>query len=146
MKSQNAVFKAHLVALCLIIVAAFLLTAQPILAQTNFQGGLNFIAGFPQGEFKDNVDENGFGIAGEFLYSPSTSPLGIGVSLGYMNYGQEAVGKNLVSISPRLKWRYPRPITSPWDICFYAHKAKQDPYDHIWRAWSDLTTFSLRPK
>lgn len=89
MKSQNAVIKAHLMVLCLIIVAAFLLTAEPIQAQTNFQGGLNFIAGFPQGEFKDNVDENGFGIAGEFLFSPSTSPLGIGVSLGYMNYGEE---------------------------------------------------------
>lgn len=90
MKSQNAVGKAHLMTLCLFIVAAFLLTAQPVHAQPNFQGGLNFIAGFPQGEFKDNVDENGFGIAGEFLYSPSTSPLGIGVSLGFMNYGQES--------------------------------------------------------
>jgi len=90
MKSQNAVIKAHLMALCLILVIGFLLIARPAQAQTNFQGGLNFIVGFPQGEFKDNVDENGYGIAGEFLYSPSTSPLGIGVSLGFMNYGEES--------------------------------------------------------
>ncbi len=90
MKSHHTSAKAYRTSLFLFIIAAFLALTQPALAQTNFQGGLNFIAGFPQGEFKDNVDQNGFGIGGEFLYSPSISPFGIGVSLGFMNYGEES--------------------------------------------------------
>lgn len=90
MNSCHTYAKAFRTTLFLFIIAVFIVVTQPALAQTNFQGGLNFIVGFPQGEFKDNVDENGFGLAGEFLYSPSTTPLGFGVSLGYMNYGEES--------------------------------------------------------
>jgi hypothetical protein len=90
MKSHHTSIKVYWTSLSLFIIIAFLVATQPAIAKTNFQGGLSFIAGFPQGEFKDNVDQNGFGIGGEFLYSPSTSPLGIGVSLGFMNYGEES--------------------------------------------------------
>ena len=90
MKSHHTSAEAYGTSLFLLIIAAFLVLTQPALGQSNFQGGLNFMAGFPQGEFKDNVDENGFGIGGEILYSPSTSPFGIGISLGFMNYGEES--------------------------------------------------------
>ena len=56
---------------------------------TNFQGGVNLLLGFPQGDFKDEVDKTGVGIAGEFLYSPKGSIFGIGASLGFMIYGHE---------------------------------------------------------
>nr|MBN2276204.1 hypothetical protein [candidate division Zixibacteria bacterium] len=63
--------------------------SMPVSARTFMQGGVNLLLGFPQGDFKDEVDKTGVGIAGEFLYSPSNSPVGIGVSLGYMIYGHE---------------------------------------------------------
>jgi hypothetical protein len=90
MKSHHTSAKAYGTSLFVFIIVVFLVVARPALAKTNFQGGLNFMAGFPQGDFKDNVDENGFGIGGEFLYSPSTTPLAFGVSLGFMNYGEES--------------------------------------------------------
>lgn len=90
MKLHHKYVKAYAISLFLFVIIALFTLTQPVLAKTNFQGGLSFIAGFPQGEFKDNVDQNGFGIGGEFLYSPSTSPLGIGVSFGYMVYGEES--------------------------------------------------------
>jgi len=90
MKSDRTSAKTYRTSFFLLLIAAFFVLSQPAVAQTNFQGGLNFIAGFPQGEFKDNLDENGYGLTGEFLYSPSISPLGIGVSLGFMNYGEES--------------------------------------------------------
>ena len=90
MKSHRTFAKAHGISLFVFITVLFVLSVQPALAKSNFQGGLSFMAGFPQGDFKDNVDENGFGIGGEILYSPSTSPFGIGISLGFMNYGEES--------------------------------------------------------
>ncbi len=90
MKLHHTSVKTYGISLFLFMILAFLVVTQPALAQTNFQVGLSFMAGFPQGEFKDNVDQNGFGIGGQFLYSPSRSPLGIGVSFGYMVYGEES--------------------------------------------------------
>jgi len=52
-------------------------------------GGL--LLGFPQGEFKENVDRLGFGISGELLFfNPSEKlPFGFGLDVGYINYGNE---------------------------------------------------------
>jgi hypothetical protein len=54
-------------------------------------GGLNFMLGFPAGEFKDNVKRTGFGLSGHFLFlAPAQDrPFGIGLNVGYLNYGQE---------------------------------------------------------
>jgi hypothetical protein len=89
MKIQSALFKKYWIALCLLVIATLLGVAHPTQAQSRFQGGLNLLLGFPQGDFKDEVDEIGGGIAGEFLYSPGSTPLGFGASLGFMNYGKE---------------------------------------------------------
>ena len=56
---------------------------------TNFEGGVYFNGGFPQGEFKDQIDKNAFGLSGQFFYAPKKSPLAIGLELGWMNYGNE---------------------------------------------------------
>jgi len=75
------------ITLLLILFLSFIPAA---FSQTNFQGGLNFALGLPQGEFNDKVNENGYGLGGNFFYSPSSSLLGIGISMGYMNYGSES--------------------------------------------------------
>jgi hypothetical protein len=55
----------------------------------HFQGGLNFQLGFPTGDYKDHIDNTGVGVAGDILYSPKSSPLGIGLSLGFFQIGEE---------------------------------------------------------
>ncbi len=53
-------------------------------------GGL--MLGFPEGEFKQNVDRPGFGLSGEILFfNPSEGlPFGFGLDIGYLNYGNES--------------------------------------------------------
>lgn len=54
-------------------------------------GGLNLTLGFPMGEFKKEIDRLGFGLSGHFLFLAPTDnrPFGIGLNVGYLNYGQE---------------------------------------------------------
>lgn len=54
-------------------------------------GGINFTLGFPAGEFKENVIRSGYGINGHYLFLAPVPgrPFGIGINLGYLNYGQE---------------------------------------------------------
>lgn len=73
----------------LIFPAAFLcLSLHPVFAQ-NFQGGINFLVGAPQGEFKRNVDKTGFGVAGTIGWAPAETPVMLGLELGFMVYGSE---------------------------------------------------------
>ena len=54
-------------------------------------GGLNLTLGFPMGECKKEIDRLGYGLSGHFLFlAPSVNrPFGIGLNVGYLNYGQE---------------------------------------------------------
>lgn len=54
-------------------------------------GGLNITLGFPMGDFKEELDRMGFGLSGHFLFLAPTAnrPFGIGLNVGYLNYGQE---------------------------------------------------------
>lgn len=58
-------------------------------AHEKFQGGFNFSLGFPQSEFKDNVDQIGSGGFGHLAYNFRNSPLALGLSLGFFGYGSE---------------------------------------------------------
>lgn len=51
--------------------------------------GGHFMLGFPQGEFKDNLDRIGGGISGEVLGSLRPVPIKIGASVGFLIYGSE---------------------------------------------------------
>ncbi len=52
--------------------------------------GLNFTLGFPSGDFKDNVKRTGIGGNLEgLLWMQSSVPFGIGLNLGFYNYGSE---------------------------------------------------------
>lgn len=74
--------------LFLLIVLLFMLKSDESFPQA---GGLNLMLGFPSGDFKDNVKRTGFGLSGHYLFlAPSINrPFGIGINLGYLNYGQE---------------------------------------------------------
>ena len=54
-----------------------------------FELGLGFSIGIPQGEFKRNVPELGWGGTGTIAFRIANSPLSLGGSLGFMIYGQE---------------------------------------------------------
>jgi hypothetical protein len=61
----------------------------PIRAQ-EVQGGLDFLVGFPQGEFKRNINKTGYGIVGNVGWAPEESPFMFGIEVGYMIYGSES--------------------------------------------------------
>lgn len=94
---KRTFFMILVVAFATIAVLAPLATAQ-----TNFAGGLYFNAGFPQGDFKDQIDRNAYGLSGQFFYSPSKSPLAIGAEIGWMNYGNETRREPFSSTIPEV--------------------------------------------
>lgn len=69
--------------------SALLLMAGHSARSEDLQGGIQFVVGLPQGEFKDNVNRNGYGISGQFGYAPVRAPFMVGLELSYLNYGSE---------------------------------------------------------
>ncbi len=55
----------------------------------SFQISAKFSLGFPQNEFKENVNQIGFSGAGHFLYNFPNSPVFMGISLDFLVYGSE---------------------------------------------------------
>ena len=53
------------------------------------QGSVSFLLGVPQGEFRDNVDNIGFGIDVFGGLGVGRSPVVIGLDLGFLIYGRE---------------------------------------------------------
>jgi hypothetical protein len=75
-----------------LVLAAFLMIlafGQSTLAGDRFQASLNFLMGYPQNDFRMNVDRTFYGLSGEFFYQLPRSPFSVGISLEYMNYGSE---------------------------------------------------------
>jgi len=72
-----------------IAISLTLLCLVPGLYAQNFQVAINFLLGQPQDEFKENVEDLGFGIGGMFAFRPGNSPVMIGVDVEYMIYGSE---------------------------------------------------------
>jgi hypothetical protein len=71
------------------IIIAILALSRISFTDDRFQASLNFLMGYPQSGFKDNVDRTFYGLSGEFLYRLPRSPLSVGVTLEYLNYGSE---------------------------------------------------------
>lgn len=72
-----------------VICLAVLFFASSGEAQQSFQGSLNFCLGFPQGEFRNNVDSIGYGGTGHFAYNFPRSSIFVGASFGVLVYGSE---------------------------------------------------------
>lgn len=70
----------------------------------------NFTLAFPQGEFKEKVENIGFGFNGDILFiSPKPkSPFGIGLNLSYYIYGMETRREPLSTTIPDIFVRVDR--------------------------------------
>lgn len=77
------------VSFALAVSVAILSFGQFALAGDRFQASLNFLVGYPQNDFRSNVDRTFYGLSGEFFYQLPRSPFSIGMSLEYLNYGSE---------------------------------------------------------
>jgi hypothetical protein len=65
--------------------------------------GINFTMGFPQGELKQNVLREGFGIGGEVLFpTMANSPVEWGFDVAFLNYGNETRRAPLSNTIPDL--------------------------------------------
>jgi hypothetical protein len=63
-------------------------SAAPAKAQ-EIQVGIDFATLIPRGKFKENVNNNGYGIGGQFAVRVAGSPILIGADAGFTNYGSE---------------------------------------------------------
>ena len=71
-------------------------------SQSRFQAGGYFAMGFPQNEFKENVDDISYGASGYFTYRLPNSPLSVGLSFSYLMYGHESREELLSSYVPEV--------------------------------------------
>ncbi len=72
-----------------ILVLFILLWHSPGYSVERFQVSADFTLGFPQGEFRKNVDRVGIGGSGYFAYRFKNSPFSVGISIGMLVYGSE---------------------------------------------------------
>lgn len=70
----------------LLLLLIFAFWSVPVDAQ-NFEVGGDFIIGFPQNEFRDNIDDEGYGASGHFGYFLGDTPIMVGADFGFLNYG-----------------------------------------------------------
>jgi hypothetical protein len=62
-------------------------------AQSLFQFGMNAQGGFPKGRFQDNIGHAIGGLNLEFTYSLRRTPLAVGISFGFFEYGSETISE-----------------------------------------------------
>ncbi len=72
-----------------IFILFILLWHSPGYSSQRFLASAHFSLGFPQGDFKQNVDRIGVGGAGYFAYRFKNSPFSAGLSIGALVYGSE---------------------------------------------------------
>lgn len=70
-----------------LLLIAFCAIGSAVQAQPHFQTTFSFSMGFPQGEFGDNVDDIGLGLTAGLNYRIAHSPVVIGGSFGFLQYG-----------------------------------------------------------
>ena len=73
----------------LILIILLPLSSASVFSQDKFQAGGHFMLGFPQGEFRENVENTGFGGSFYFAYRFPRSFFSTGISFGFMIYGHE---------------------------------------------------------
>ena len=69
------------------------------------QAGVNFMTIVPQGEFSENVTNNGYGASGQFLVRLAGSPFLAGGDVGIAIYGSESRLEPLSTTIPNLRVR-----------------------------------------
>ena len=79
----------HLKKIHILIISILLIAPDTGRCQEMFDAGVSIGIAAPQGEFRDNVDRNGFSFSGSGLIRPGLVPVKFGIELGYINYGSE---------------------------------------------------------
>jgi hypothetical protein len=87
----------------MIFTALLLLTINHSSQAQNFQAGIDFTTVFPRGEFRQNVDNNGYGISGQFLIALGKLPLYAGFDGGFAVYGSQSRKEILSPSIPELR-------------------------------------------
>lgn len=84
------------------LLAAIMLTIIPLKFSLAQSAGLNLTLAIPSGEFKEKVDNLGFGLSGNinFISPKPKSPFGVGLNLGYIVYGSESRREPLSTTIP----------------------------------------------
>jgi len=86
MRREQRMRKIKLIASFIMVIS---LAVSSGYAQQPFQASAYFSLGFPQSEFRNNVDRIGYSGVGHFAYNFRNSPFLVGVSLGILVYGSE---------------------------------------------------------
>lgn len=76
-----------------------------------FNAGASGMILFPQGEFKQNIGENGYGISFNGSYQFNESPFSLGLNTGWARYGSETRTETLI-------WPVKVDVTTANDIYF----------------------------
>ena len=79
----------HLKKIHILIIGILLIAPDTGYCLGMFDTGISIGIAAPQGEFRDNVDRNGFSFSGSALIRPGLVPVKFGIELGYINYGSE---------------------------------------------------------
>ncbi len=84
-------------------ILALLFSFSPSLKAQDFQLGIDFTAAIPKGEFKKNIDSNGYGVGTQFLIGIKKSPFLVGADLGFVTYGSEEFRQSLSENIPEVE-------------------------------------------
>lgn len=87
------------IAICVLLIS---LTVSWGYAREPFQASAHFSLGFPQDEFKANVNQVGYSGIGHFAYNLRNSPFLVGVSLGILVYGSQTRQEQLSPMIPEV--------------------------------------------
>lgn len=84
----------------LVILSLIMLLPDAGRGQYPFQANLNFVLGYPQNAFKENVANTGIGLEGHFAYNFARTPILVGASFSYLIYGSESYEVQLIQTVP----------------------------------------------
>ncbi|HUT63496.1 MAG TPA: hypothetical protein VMZ04_06020 [Anaerolineae bacterium] len=83
-----------------LIILTSLMIPNEVICEKLGNFGVHFTVASPQGEFRDNVDRNGYGISGNGMIRMGLLPMKLGLELGYVRYGSESRREPLSTTIP----------------------------------------------
>ncbi len=86
-----------------VMAIAIILVVSSATARPNWQAGISFAGAVPTGEFEDEINDGGFGVCIDGVWSPQLQPFGIGLSFEYLLYGDQTRREPLSSTIPDIQ-------------------------------------------
>ncbi len=122
---QKKLHRGKFIALRLaLLMTCFLCLTHTSQAQ-KYQAGIDFTTVFPVGEFRDNVDNNGYGVGGQFLFGLGKSPVFIGADAGVAVYGTQSRREILSPSIPELRLKVTTRNNIAWSHFLMRLQARQ---------------------